>query len=50
VAGPEGPAGPHVQRDGLSNPENFLEHRRALMRLSVQAPALVGIIDTIHLV
>ena len=50
MAGPEGPAGPHVQRDGLSNPENFLEHRRALMRLSVQAPALVGIIDTIHLV
>jgi hypothetical protein len=39
---PEHPGGPYVQRDGLSNPDNFNEHRRALMRFSVQVPALVA--------
>jgi Alginate lyase len=39
---PKNPAGPYVQRDGMSNPDNFVEHRRALMRLSVQVPALVA--------
>jgi hypothetical protein len=37
---PKNPNGPYVQRDGMSNPGNFDEHRKALMRLSVQAPAL----------
>ena len=39
---PKNPSGPYIQRDGMSNPENFVEHRRALMRLSVQVPALVA--------
>lgn len=39
---PKDPNGPYVQRDGMSNPNNFVEHRRALMRLSVQVPALVA--------
>src|SRR4051812_37607490 len=39
---PKNPSGPYIQRDGLSNPDNFVEHRRALMRFSVQAPALVA--------
>ena len=26
----------------MTNPDNFVEHRRALMRLSVQVPALVA--------
>ena len=39
---PQNPAGPYVQRDGQSNPANFNDHRRALMRLSVQMPALVA--------
>jgi hypothetical protein len=39
---PEHPGGPFVQRDGLSNPDNFDEHRRALRRLSVQLPALAA--------
>jgi len=39
---PKNPTGPYLQRDGMSNPENFVEHRRALMRLSVQVPALVA--------
>src|SRR6266508_1057588 len=37
---PKNPEGPYVQRDGMTNPDNFVEHRRALMRLSVQVPAL----------
>jgi hypothetical protein len=39
---PNSPAGPYVQRDGMSNPDNFVDHRRALMRLSVQAPTLAA--------
>ena len=39
---PKDPNGPYIQRDGMSNPDNFVAHRRALMRLSVQVPALVA--------
>jgi Alginate lyase len=39
---PANPDGPYIQKDGLSNPANFDDHRRALMRLSVQMPALVA--------
>ncbi|HEV7501370.1 MAG TPA: alginate lyase family protein [Vicinamibacteria bacterium] len=39
---PKNPDGPYVQRDGRTNPGNFVEHRRALMRLSVQVPALAA--------
>jgi hypothetical protein len=39
---PKNPGGPYVQRDGMSNPDNFVEHRRALMRLSVQVPTLAA--------
>jgi hypothetical protein len=36
------PGGPYVQRDGMTNPDNFVGHRRALMRLSVQTAALAA--------
>jgi hypothetical protein len=39
---PSNPAGPYIQRDGMTNPDNFVEHRRALMRFSVQVPALAA--------
>src|SRR5947208_2470965 len=39
---PKDPDGPYVQRDGMSNPDNFVDHRRALMSLSVQVPALAA--------
>jgi hypothetical protein len=39
---PQNPEGPYIQRDGMSNPGNFVEHRRYLMRLSVQVPALAA--------
>jgi hypothetical protein len=39
---PASPGGPYVQRDGLSNPDNFDGHRQALRRLSLQVPALAA--------
>ena len=38
----QNPGGPYIQRDGMSNPDNFTAHRRYLMRLSVQVPALAA--------
>ena len=34
---PEHPDGPYVQRDGMTNPANFVEHRRALRLLALQS-------------
>jgi len=34
--------GPYIQRDGMTNPDNFVEHRRHMVRLSVQVPALAA--------
>ena len=39
---PKNPDGPYVQRDGMSNPDNFVEHRRAMIRLSLIVPALAA--------
>jgi len=39
-ADPKNPGGPYIQRDGMSNPDNFDSDRKALLRLSVQMPAL----------
>ena len=39
---PNNPEGAYIQRDGMTNPDNFVDHRKFLMRLSVQAPALVA--------
>ena len=39
---PQNPDAPYIQRDGMSNPNNFIDHRRYLVRLSVQVPALVA--------
>ena len=39
---PQDPNGPYIQRDGMSNPDNFNAHRLALIRLSVQVPALAA--------
>jgi hypothetical protein len=34
--------GPYIRRDGMTNPENFVSHRHALIRLGVQMPALTA--------
>lgn len=39
---PQNPGGPYIQRDGESNPDNFVEHRRAMVRLSRIVPALAA--------
>jgi Alginate lyase len=39
---PKNPGGPYVRRDGESNPDNFADHRRAMIRLSVGVPALTS--------
>ena len=39
---PAKPAGPYIQRDGMTNPANFVAHRQALMRLSMHVPALAA--------
>ena len=39
---PQNPDSPYVQKDGLTNPGNFVEHRRAMVRLSLIVPALAA--------
>jgi hypothetical protein len=39
---PENPTGPYINRDGQSNPDNFNEHRKAMIALSIQMPALTA--------
>ena len=39
---PAHPDGPYIRRDGESNPDNFADHRRALVRFSVEVPALAA--------
>ena len=39
---PKNPDGPYIQRDGMSNPDNFLDHRGAMIRFSLIVPALAA--------
>ena len=39
---PANPNGPYINRDGQSNPNNFNEHRKRMIRLSIQMPALTA--------
>ena len=39
---PKDPTGPYINRDGQSNPENFDEHRKVMVALSIQMPALTA--------
>ena len=39
---PKDPNGAYVNRDGQSNPNNFDDHRRVMVRLSIQMPALTA--------
>jgi hypothetical protein len=39
---PAKPDGPYVQRDGQTNPANFVEHRRAMVRFSIQVGTLTS--------
>ena len=39
---PKNPSGPYINRDGQSNPSNFDEHRKVMIALSVEMPALTA--------
>ena len=39
---PDNPDGPYIQKDGLSNPDVFSEHRHAMVRLSEHTAALTS--------
>ena len=39
---PKNPGGPYIQRDGMSNPDNFNDHRLALIRLSLIVPSMAA--------
>lgn len=39
---PKNPGGPYINRDGQSNPDNFNEHRKVMIQLSIQMPALTA--------
>ncbi len=39
---PKNPDGPYINRDGMSNPDNFNDHRLALIRMSIQVAALTA--------
>lgn len=43
---PEDPNGPYIQRDGQSNPDNFVAHRKAMIRFS----QIVGSLASAYLV
>jgi len=39
---PKNPGGPYINRDGQSNPDNFNDHRKAMIALSIQMPGLTA--------
>ncbi len=45
---PKNPDGPYIQRDGMSNPDNFVAHRQALIHLSLIVPALASAYQITH--
>lgn len=39
---PQNPGGPYIEKDGLTNPDNFVEHRKAMIRFSKIIGALAA--------
>ncbi|MDB5318721.1 MAG: hypothetical protein JWN40_352 [Phycisphaerales bacterium] len=39
---PADPAGPYIQKDGMTNPDNFVAHRLAMIRLSTHIATLTA--------
>ncbi|HEY8749831.1 MAG TPA: alginate lyase family protein [Tepidisphaeraceae bacterium] len=39
---PADPGGAYIQRDGMTNPQNFVEHRRAMVRMSIHVATLTA--------
>lgn len=45
---PANPTGPYIQRDGLTNPDNFVAHRQAMIRFSRIIGALASAYKLTH--
>lgn len=45
---PKNPDGPYIQRDGLTNPDNFNKHREAMRRFSRIVPTLAAAYKITH--
>ena len=45
---PKNPNGPYIQRDGESNPDNFVAHRKAMIRMSLIVPACAAAYKLTH--
>jgi hypothetical protein len=43
---PDNPEGPYLRRDGMTNPDNFVAHRRAMVRLS----EIIGTLTSAYLI
>ena len=39
---PKNPDGPYVQRDGMTNPDNFVAHRHTMVRMSIHVASLTS--------
>jgi hypothetical protein len=39
---PNNPEGPYIQRDGMTNPDNFVKHRHSMIRLSIHVATLTA--------
>src|SRR5687768_5014684 len=39
---PANPDGPYIQKDGMTNPDNFVAHRQTLLRLTLHDPPLAA--------
>jgi hypothetical protein len=39
---PKNPDAPYIQRDGMTNPDNFVDHRHAMIRFSIRVGTLVS--------
>jgi hypothetical protein len=39
---PKNPDGPYIQRDGMTNPDNFVKHRQAMIRFSIHTATLAA--------
>ena len=45
---PDNPDDPYIQKDGITNPDNFVAHRKAMVRLSIQSAALTAAYKITH--
>ena len=45
---PANPDGPYIQKDGMTNPDNFVAHRKSMVRFSIQSAALTAAYRITH--